>query len=153
MVSKYIDRFRSNQPILTNFSVQTFTENKRLTTLTIFYNSKCLSGFEFSFNDSTSITTGYMGQSGSTSLTINLEHRKICTIRTFFGVICDLMEICTSDEKSLSQLNCFFIGSNNTLYYFLDTFNFEITSFFGDYYNYYGWYCLSNLGMNYLNSG
>jgi len=89
---------------------------------------------------------------GAGQLAIDLHNRKISAISTYFGAICDNIEICTNDISS-SLVTCHDAGPNRTLIYSLNTINFEINAFFGDFYNYYNWDCLNNFGITYFLMG
>lgn len=127
----------------------------------------CISGFAFIYSDGTIVKTGYEGHELD-YLSIDLNLKKIYSIDSWCGWICDRIQICTVDLIT-AERNCY-DGGNRSLHTSLtankieddasseknphvanvNTEDFCITEFFGEYADYYGNHCVRNLGIKYF---
>jgi hypothetical protein len=140
-------RVSTNYPIVTSFNQSVSTNGQNyLSNLTInFLISTCVSGIVFGYNDGTVVTTGYTFDH---QLTLDMTNKHLTAVNSYCGAIADVIQFCAKDLSSSSNATCILTGNQGAPTSFLDTTSFNIGSYYGDYYNYAGWLCLLNLGVN-----
>ena len=112
--------------------------------ITINYNSVCVTGLKFDFSDGTMVSTGY---TGSNSMFFDLSNqKKIYSISTNYDKVCKVVRLCSIDTNS-STINC--ISAGNSTFVpnnFMMVQDFEIDYINGDYISYDSTInCLQNL--------
>jgi hypothetical protein len=128
----------------------------------------CVSGFNFVYDDGSIVKTGYDG-SDANYFTIDLNLKKIYAINSWCGWICDRIQICVVDLIS-AERTCFDAGNRSLLTSLtgnkieentnidenqhVANINIDeehcITTFYGEYADYYGNHCVRNLGIKYF---
>jgi hypothetical protein len=111
-------------------------------------NGVCVTGFIFTYNDSTTQSTG---TAGDTTVSLSFGNSNqwtpqiINAVQSFTGLIVDLIQICIPSGTCVSAGNTAktlgsptSVGATNV-----------ITSFYGSYASYSGYSCLTSFGVNY----
>ncbi len=110
----------------------------------------CVTGFIFTYNDSTTQTTG---AAGNISVSLNFSNinqwtpQIISTVQSFTGLIVDLIQICIPSGTCVSAGNTAKTLGNQTSVGATNV----ITSFYGtyEYWSVPGIDCLNTFGVNY----
>ena len=110
-------------------------------------------GIDFDFSDGTKVRTGSSNLNQlSGQKTLDLTNKNLYEVDNYCGETSDFIRFCSKsntgvksciDNGNLAQVpNAFVCLKNMT-----------IVSFVGNYFSYYGWYCVSNLGVNVVTTG
>jgi hypothetical protein len=111
-------------------------------------------GIDFGYSDGTSVSTGssnYLNQlSGQT--TLDLTNKNLYEVDSYCGLTSDIIRFCSMSSTGVKTCT-----NNGNLAIVPNEFiclkNMTIVSFVGNYFSYYGWYCVSNLGVNVVTTG
>jgi hypothetical protein len=130
-------------PYSSSFNVSVTTDGLTyLSNITLNYGSTCVAGMVFVYSDGTITNTGYTSTS---SITLDMNNKRLSKANSYTGAIVDCLQICAIDTDSTESCISSCNGAPST---FLNTLSYNIGSYYGDYYNYYGHLCLLNIGIN-----
>jgi hypothetical protein len=143
-------RNQTGVTFLSSFTQPVTTNNvNTLTRLTVYYSSQCVMGIDFGFSDGTKVSTGSSDGQLKGQTTLDLINKTLYEVDSYCGLTADFIRFC-----SLSSTGVKTCLDNGVLAKVPSEFiclkNMTIFSFVGNYFSYYGWYCLSNLGVNVL---
>ncbi len=111
-------------------------------------------GIDFGFSDGTKVSTGSSTWGGQLTgqTTLDLTNKSLYEVDNYCGGTSDFIRFCSlsstgvktcKDNGNLAKVPSEFICLKNM----------NIVSFVGNYFSYYGWYCVSNLGVNVVTTG
>ena len=143
----------SNYAVSTSFS-QPFnivgSTSKQISSLVIKYDpSVCVKGFDFVYNDGTTVSTGYVG---SATTVIDLNNKHLHSFKSYCVGICNYISVCTIDMITM-QYGCFNTGNTATqlLYNLIAVSSYCVTGMYGDFAIYSTTTnCLRQLGVSYF---
>jgi hypothetical protein len=143
---------KQSYPILSSFTQPVTTNNiNTLTSLTVYSSPYCVMGIDFGFSDGTKVSTGassYDGQRGDQTL-LDLTNRQMFEVANYCGQISDFIRFCSRANNNNATKTCVDNGNLNVVpNTFVCMNNLNINSYVGNYLDYYGTSCISNLGVN-----
>ena len=148
-------RNQTGETLLSSFTQPVTTNNiNTLTSLTVYYSTTCVMGIDFGFSDGTKVSTGSSNYSNQRSgqTTLDLTNKNLYEVDNHSGSTSDIIRFCTLSSTGVKTCT-----NNGNLAIVPSMFvclkNMTIVSFVGNYFSYYGWYCVSNLGVNVVTSG
>ncbi len=136
----FFDSF--TQPVTTN-------NVNNLTSLTMYYSSQCVMGIDFVFSDGIRVTTGSSTYENQLSgqATLDLTNKRMCEVDSYCADTSDFIRICSlANNGTKTCINVGNLAKVPVTFVCMNDMN--IYSYVGNYFSYYGWYCLSNLGVN-----
>ena len=143
----------SNSPVLTSFS-QSFniggSTSKQISSLVIKYDPNvCVKGFDFVYNDGTTVSTGY---AGSATTVIDLNNKHLYSFKSYCVGICNYISVCTINMITMHN-GCFDTGNTATqqLNNFIAVSSYCVIGMYGDFAIYSTTTnCLRQLGVSYF---
>ena len=132
-------------PYLSSFNVSVTTDGVTYLSNITLYScpGQCVSGIVFTYSDGTIITTGYQY---AISITLDMNNKKLSQANSYAAAIVDVLQLCAIG--TVGNESCITGGNGGAPASFLKTSSYNIGSYYGDYYNYAGYKCLLNLGVN-----
>ena len=125
-----------------------------LTNLTVYSSTQCVMGIDFGLSDNRIIKTGSStyGAQLNAQVTLNLaQNKRLSKVESNCGLTSDFIRFCAVNGNDSSE-TCINTGPNvNSLpnyFVYLNNTRIILDSIYGEYFNYFAWYCLLNIGVN-----